>query len=509
MSFVDNKRIAKNTSLLYIRMILLMAVIFYTSRVILSTLGVEDYGIYNLIGGIITLFSFISHALVGAMQRFFNVALGHRDEARYHRIYVMGYNIFFLFSGFLLLVGETVGLWFVKYKLNIPEGRENAAFWVYQISVLTLIVQLFRTPNNASIIAHERMEFYAYLSIGEALIKLGVVFLLQLFDTDKLILYAILYLVATSIVNLIYKVYCNRQFVACYYEWLWDSNLFKELVSFSGWSLLSNGSRTVTMQGENIFLNHYYSVSVNAARGVASQVYNAINTFVINFQTAFRPQLTKSYAAGEMKNHFSLLYRSSKFSFYLLLVLMIPIIFNMDAILNMWLVEVPQYTKEFCLFVLLAYLIDTLSDALSVSISANGNIKGLQISIAVVFVFQLIASFFALRAGWPPYIVSVFILVSHSIQYLFYIYFCKQLCDLHLKEYLKKVILPLIPICILSPVLPWFLQRFSTGFWQALGLCIIEVIWVLLLVWLLGMRKEEKQYVRSVFLKFLRRKKSV
>lgn len=506
MSFVDTKRIAKNTALLYVRMILLMAVTLYTSRVILATLGVDDYGLYSLIGGIIALFSFISNALVSAMQRFFNVALGEQDEEKYHRVYVMGINLFILFSAFLLIIGETIGLWFVINKLNIPAGRETAAFWVYQLSIVTLIVHLLRTPDNASIIAHERMGFYAYLSIGEALLKLGIIFLLKLFAFDKLILYVILYLVATILINIAYKIYCNKQFVTCRYNWLWDKQLFKELLSFSGWSLLSNGSRTVTMQGENIFLNQYYSVSVNAARGIASQVYNAVNTFLANFQTAFRPQLTKSYAAGEMNNHYSLLYRSSKFSFYLLLVLVIPIIFNLDALLGAWLVEVPKYTKEFCVFVLLAYLADALASPLGTSVSANGNIKGLQISIAVVFVIQLFASFFALRAGWPPYIVSVFILVSHSIHYLFYLYFCKRLCGLELKTYFKRVLLPLIPICLISPLLPWFLQRFSNGIWWALLLSVVDVLWVFLFVWLLGLDKTEKAFIKSTITKLIRRK---
>ena len=486
-------------------MIILMAVTLYTSRVVLAVLGVDDYGIYSLIGGIIALFSFISNALVSAMQRFFNVALGEQNQEKYHRVYVMGVNLLILFSVFLLLVGETVGLWFVNNRLNIPEGRETAAFWVYQISIVTLIVHLLRTPDNASIIAYERMGFYAYLSIGEALLKLGIVFLLQVFAFDKLLLYVILYLVATILINVAYKVYCNKMFADCRYNWLWDKKLFRELLSFSGWSLLSNGSRTITMQGENIFLNQYYSVSVNAARGIAAQVYNAVNTFLTNFQTAFKPQLTKSYAAGEMGNHYSLLYRSSKFSFYLLLVLVVPIIFNLDALLGAWLVDVPLYTKEFCVFVLLAYLADALASPLGTSIAANGNIRGLQISIAVVFIIQLFASFFALRAGWPPYIVSVFILVSHTIHYIFYVYFCKKLCDLRLGEYFKQVILPLIPICILAPTLPIYLQRFSSNIWLALGLCVVDVLWVLLFVWLLGMTKDERRYIKDVIVKVVKR----
>ena len=489
--------------MLYIRMIILMAVTLYTSRVILAVLGVDDYGIYSLIGGIIALFSFVSYTLVQAMQRFFNVALGKRDNERYHRVYVMGYNIFFLFSAFLLLVGETVGLWFVNNKLNIPVGRETAVFWVYQISIITLIFQLLRTPDNASIIAHERMNFYAYISIGEAFIKLGIVFLLKLFAFDKLILYVLLYLVASVLINLLYKVYCNKKFAECRYDLLWDGTLFKEMISFSGWTLLSNGSRTVTMQGENIFLNQNYSVSVNAARGVASQVYNAVNTFLSNFVTAFNPQLTKSYAAEEMSSHFSLLYRASKFSFYLLLVLVIPLIFNLDAILGAWLVEVPLYTKEFCIFVLLAYLVDALVKPLGTSIFANGNIKGLQISIAIVFLIQLLASFFALKAGWPPYIVSVFILISHSIHYICYLYFCKRLCHLELEIYFKRVILPLIPICLLATIVPFFLQRYSTGILWALGLIVLDALWIAVWVWFIGLDKIEKSFIKSTIMKLI------
>lgn len=507
MTFVDSKRIAKNTVMLYIRMIILMVVSLYTSRVVLAVLGVDDYGIYSLIGGIIALFSFISNALISAMQRFFNVALGQNDEDKYHRIYVMGFNLFFLFSAFLLLIGESIGLWFVNNKLNIPTGRETAAFWVYQISLLTLIAHLLRTPDNASIIAYERMGFYAYLSIGEALLKLGIVFLLQVFAWDKLLLYVILYLVATVLINLAYKVYCNKKFAACKYSWLWDKGLFHELLTFSGWSLLSNGTRTVTMQGENILLNQYYSVSVNAARGIAAQVYNAVNTFLTNFQTAFKPQLTKSYAAGEMDNHFNLLYQSSKFSFYLLLVLVIPIIFNLDALLGAWLVEVPIYTKEFCLYVLLAYLADALASPLGTSIAANGNIKSLQVSIAVVFTIQLMASFFALHAGWPPYIVSVFILASHTIHYFFYIYFCRKLCHLKLGSYFNRVLLPLFPICVLAPTLPYLLQKYSTNIWWALCLCLVDVLWVLLFIWLIGLNKVEKSYVRTTITNYFLRYK--
>lgn len=283
---VDNRRIAKNTMMLYIRMLLLMAVSLYTSRVVLAALGVDDFGIFNLIGGFITLFSSISSALVGAMQRYFNVCLGKNDKVEYQRVYSMGINIFALFSLFLLVVGETVGLWFVKTQLNIPEGRETAAMWVYQVSLLTLIVTLFRTPDNASIIAHEKMEFYAHISILEALLKLAIIFFLGRIAVDKLILYVLLYLATAVLINGVYFVYCSKKIQECRYSLMWDKTLFKSLVSFSGWNMLAGGARVLKGQGDAYFLNHYYSVAVNAAFGVASQVYNAVNLFLSNFQTA-------------------------------------------------------------------------------------------------------------------------------------------------------------------------------------------------------------------------------
>ena len=298
-----------------------------------------------------------------------------------------------MFSVFLLLVGETVGLWFVKTQLNIPEGRETAALWVYQISIITLIVNLFRTPDNASIIAHEKMGFYAYISIFEALFKLGIVYLLTLIDIDKLILYVLLYLASTILINVIYAFYCRKKISECRYSLMWDKGLFKRLVSFSGWSVLSGGARVLKSQGDAYLLNHYYSVAVNAAFGVAAQVYNAVNMFLTNFQTAFKPQLVQSYAAGEMEAHYRLVSRSARMSYFLLLLIVVPVAFNLDGLLGLWLKEVPQYTKEFCFIILLAYLVDALGAPLAVSVNANGNIKGMQIWTAVLLMLGLVASF--------------------------------------------------------------------------------------------------------------------
>lgn len=480
-----------------------MGVSLYTTRVVLSVLGVDDYGIYQLIAGFISLFSIISNSLIMAIQRFFNIALGKEDHALFGRIYSTGLMLFAILSVVLLVIAETVGLWLVNTQLNIPAGRENATFWVYQLSIITLIISLFRSPDNAAIIAHERMSFYAFLSIAEAVLKLGIVFLLSIVGSDKLITYTFLYLCVTLIINVFYKIYCNRSFSYCRFHIVWEKDLTKELLSFSGWTLIGKGVQLGTIQGENFFLNHYYSVTVNAARGVASQVYNAINIFLYNFQTAFRPQLVQTYVDEDKTEHFKLLYRTARMSFFLLLLITVPVLFNLDALLAIWLEEVPEYTKEFCVFVLFAYLVDALSTPLSTSISANGNIKGTQLLLSAIFVLQLVCSFVALKNGAVPYIVSIFILCSHTLMFLAYLYFAHKLCAVSYMKFTKEVIAPCALVLALCLLVPYLLSSFSKDFWSALVLIIVDFIWSVIVMWVLGLSKNEKKLVMD----FLKSKK--
>lgn len=498
MPKVNNKRIAKNTIMLYIRMLLIMAVSLYTTRVVLSVLGVEDYGIYNLIGGFISIFSIISNSLVSAVQRFFNIALGKDDGKLFGNLYITGINLLIILSVFIIIVAETVGVWFVKTQLNIPAGREDAAFWVFQISVVTLIVTLFRTPDNAAIIAHEKMSFYAVLSIAEVIVKLAIVFILSYLSFDKLILYTLLYLSATVIINIAYKLYCNAKFGYCRYRIYWNGSMVKDMLSFSWWTLVGKGVQLGTLQGENFFLNHYYSVSVNAARGIASQVYNAINTFLVNFQTAFRPQLVQTYVQEEKKEHLQLLFRSARMSFYLLLVISIPILFNLDVLLSLWLEEVPLYTKEFCVFVLFAYLVDALSMPLATTVSANGNIKSNQIMISAIFILQLICSFFALRMRVVPYVVSIFILCSHSLMFCSYLYYAHKLSAVSYRTFSHKVLLPCTYVLVLSMTLPYIMSSLSNDWLSALLIIAADIVWAMLIVWLFGLEKSEKGLVLDI-----------
>ncbi len=472
-----------------------MGVSLYTTRVVLSALGVDDYGIYQLIAGFISLFSILSNSLVAAVQRFFNIALGKEDYSQFAKIYSTGIILLILLGIFLIIIGETLGLWFVNTQLNIPTGRENATFWVYQISIVTLIISLLRAPDNAAIVAHERMSFYAFLSIAEAILKLGIVFLLSIVGTDKLITYTVLYMLMTLVINVFYKAYCNKSFSYCRFSLKWEKGLTKEMISFSWWTLIGKGVQLGTIQGENFFLNHYYSVAVNAARGVASQVYNAINVFLTNFQTAFRPQLVQTYVSEDKTEHHKLLYRSARLSFYLLLLITVPVLFNMDVLLSIWLEEVPLYTKEFCVYVLFAYLVDALSTPLSTSISANGNIKGTQIMLSSIFVFQLVCSFVALKQGAVPYIVSIFILCSHTLMFLSYLYYAHKLCSVSYRLFAKEVLLPCAIVLLFCMLMPYLLSSRSKDLLSATILIIVDIIWSLIVMWLLGLSKSERSMV--------------
>ena len=318
----NNKHIAKNTLMLYFRMILTMLVSLYTSRIVLNTLGVEDYGIYNIVGGVVILFSFFNNAMSNATQRFLSFELGQNNSVQLKRTFSMIINVHIGIAFLIFLLAETVGLWFLNTHINIPTERMKAANWVYQFSIFTFLINIIRVPYHATIVAYEKMSFYAYLSIIEVLLKLGVVFLIQISPLDKLIFYGFLIFVVSVLILLVYKIYCNKNFDAANYNFFWDTKLFKTLISFSGWSLFGSAANVSSKQGTDILLNIFYGVMVNAAMGIANQVNNAVNGFVQNFQTAFKPQIVKSYAANETDYLIRLIFQTSKFSFFYFIVLL-------------------------------------------------------------------------------------------------------------------------------------------------------------------------------------------
>lgn len=407
----NNKRIAKNTMYMYLRMGVTMLVQLYTSRVVLNYLGVEDYGIYNVVAAFIVAFSYLSAPLSSATQRFLSFELGRKDNIELNRVFNLSIYTYALMSILLVVIIEVAGVWYVGNKMVLPYGRLEAAYWAFHLSVIALVFSLFRAPLEALIIAHEKMEFYAYMSVADVLLKLGNAFSLMFFTCDKLKLYSINQFTISVIIVAILALYCKRSFShvkICNIIRIWDKEKFVKMISFSGWSLFGSMASMTANQGLSVLLNMFFGVVVNAAMGIASQINNAVNQFATNFQVAFRPQIVKYYAEGQFEPMRNLIFRTSKFSYLLLFAIVCPVCFNMQFMLEIWLKTPPLYSSEFCIFMLLFTLSEALAAPLWMSIQASGRISKYQIVVSSVTLSILILSFLLLKQGYPA--VTVFII---------------------------------------------------------------------------------------------------
>ena len=404
----DNRRIAKNTLALYVRMGVTMLVSLFTSRVVLQTLGVEDFGIYNVVGGVVVLFSFLNAAMSSATQRFLNFELGRGNVAQVGRVFSMSMSVHFAIAGAVLLLAETVGLWFLNAQLNIPAERMAAANWVYQFSVASTLLGIMLVPYNATIIAYERMTFYAWASIATTFLRLGIVYLLVIGNADKLVLYAALTFAVGVLMQVVHVAYCRRAFPrTAIYRPFRDKKLFRELVSFSGWWLFGGVANMANSQGINMVVNIFCGVAVNAAMGIANQVNAAVYQFVMNFQTAFSPQITKLYSAENESAFLKLVFRASKFSFFLMVFLANPILINTDFILEIWLGTVPEHTASFVRWIIVSSVIDALASSLCISASATGKIRNYQVIVSSLILTNVPVSILLLWLGYSPVSVIV------------------------------------------------------------------------------------------------------
>ena len=501
----NNKRIAKNTAMLYIRMLLIMAVTLYTSRVVLEVLGVEDFGIYNIVGGVVVLFSFINNAMATATQRFLNFELGRNDIKEVGRIFSMSMTAHISIALLVLLLAETIGLWFLLTQMNIPDGRMNAAVWCYQFSILTTCVQIIRVPYNACIIAYERMSFYAYISILEVILKLLIVFLLSIGGFDKLILYSILMFLVTVAVCYAYKIVCNRNFNISRYSFFWDKILYKKLMSFSGWSLFGSAANVGAQQGLNILLNIFCGVTVNAAMGIANQVSHAVYSFVSNFQVAFNPQIVKSYASGDKAYFERLIFQASKFSFFLLFIISLPFLLKCDFVLSVWLKEVPEYAVPFTQLILIFLMIDAISAPLWISVQAMGNIRNYQILMSFLILLNLPLGYLVLYCGLKPESVLVIRVLVNVVTYIVRIGYLKRRIAFPVWQYMKEVLGISLLVAILSTPIPLFINKLYPS-WQGFVITtIVSIFCVLTVTFFVGFTKAEKVYVQNIIRRKLNR----
>ena len=494
----NNKRIAKNTAMLYIRMLLIMAVTLYTSRVVLEVLGVEDFGIYNIVGGVVVLFSFINNAMATATQRFLNFELGRNDIKEVGRVFSMSMTAHISIALLVLLLAETIGLWFLLTQMNIPDGRMNAAVWCYQFSILTTCVQIIRVPYNACIIAYERMSFYAYISILEVILKLLIVFLLTIGGLDKLILYSILMFLVTVAVCYAYKIVCNRNFNISRYSFFWDKTLYKKLMSFSGWSLFGSAATVGAQQGLNILLNIFCGVTVNAAMGIANQVSHAVYSFVSNFQVAFNPQIVKLYAAKEYSYFNDMLFRASKFSYFLLFLISFPILINCNFLFSLWLKDVPDYAVLFSQLIICSLLIESLAAPFWMAVQAIGRIRNYQLLISVIILMNIPLGYVSLKLGMSPVSILIIRLLVGLLTYIARVVYLKRCITFSLWKYTKDVVFVIIYVTALSLPLPiWINNRLSS--WNALLVTtLLSLIITCLIIYLIGMNKIEKKIVWNI-----------
>lgn len=493
----NNKRISKNTLVLYFRMIFMMAVSLFTSRVVLNALGVEDYGINNVVGGVVAMFSVLSGSMPSSISRFITFELGKGDKNRLMTVFSTGINIQLGMSLIILLVAEAVGVWFLNYKMNIPEERMYAANWVFQCSILTFILGLLSVPYNAAIIAHEKMSAFAYISIIEVTLKLIIVYLLTISPYDRLVTYSILFMLVGVLIRLIYGYYCKRHFEECTYHLVYDKAILKSMTSFAGWNFLGNGAYMLNTQGINILMNLYFGVAVNAARGIATQVDAALKQFVNNFTTAVNPQITKSYAQGDLDYMHKLVCRSAKFSAFLMLFFAIPIILETHSILTIWLKTAPENAEVFLQLIIISSFVDTvLANSLVTSMFATGNIKRYQIIVTTVGCLVFPFSWIAFQLGFQPEIAYVLYFIIYAILLGVRLFLLKDMVKLPVMMYVREVLFRVFPVMMISFIPPMII-RFSMqeGWMRLILLCLVGTIVTSIVEYRLGLTKNERKFL--------------
>lgn len=493
---VDNIRILKNTIFLYCRMFIIMAVSLFASRVTLAVLGVEDYGIYDVVGGVVVMFSFFSSALNSATQRFLSVELGKNDLSQYNRVFNSCIYIYILLAVIIIVLAETVGLWFLNNTMNFPHGRIEAANWVYQFSIITFVLNIIRTPFNASIIANEKMSFFAYTSIVEVCLKLGLVLLLYYTtDFDKLKLYALLISIVAFILLIWYLLFCLRTIPGCVIQKNFDKVLTKRIFSFSGWSLMGSAAVITTNQGVNMLLNIFCGVAVNASMGIANQVSQVVNQFTANFQLAFAPQITKAFDCGSIEYH-NFVFRSSRLSFFLLFLIALPILFNVEFILDLWLIDVPNYAAEFCLWMIISMLLETLSAPLYLVVQAEGKIRNYQIIVSLLFALNIALSYVFLSFGYQAVIVVVIRVIVSLLLLLFRVIYISYKIEYKVIDYFSHVIKPIIRVVFLSFIFPVICTSFGlfeeTSMMKGISKIAITVFLTSIIIYVVGLKKSER-----------------
>ena len=501
----STKRLAKNTLLLYFRMFLLMFIGLFTSRVILQTLGVEDFGTYNVVSGFVAMFSILSGSLANAISRFFQVTIGSCDLNRLQKLFSTSVNVQIGMSIFVLILAELIGYWFLNYRMNVDPARINAAFWVLHCSIFSSIIGLISVPYNSLIIAHERMSAFAYISILEGCLKLLITYSLYISPFDKLKTYSVLLLIVALLIRIVYGHYCTKHFHECNYQFTIDVPLLKEMLTFVGWNFFGNGMYYINNQGINLLVNVYFGVAVNAARGIAVQVNNVLQQFITNFVMAAQPQITKSYAAGEKNSSFHLTCMSSKFAFFLMFLLAFPVMAETDIILKIWLKNPPDQSAAFVRWTIAASLTTVISNILYYIQMAHGDIKKYQLSTSLVNSLLFPLSWLTFYHGMPAITCFIIAFVISFLLIFVRFYVVNGKTGFPFKEYIINVVMRCfftIGIVALFPIAIRYIM--GEGPIRLIINCTVCIFTGLLAIYIIGLNKYEKNAV-VLYVKKLRK----
>lgn len=492
----NTKRIAKNTLMLYVRMLFSMLVSLYTSRVVLNTLGVEDYGINNVIAGVVSMFSLLSSSLSTAISRFITYGLGKGDMQTLKKIFSSSINVMLGLATLIIILTEIVGTWFLNYEMNIPTERMDAANWVLQCAIFAFAVGLITVPYSATVLAHEKMDVYAYISMTEICLRLVVVYCLYASPFDKLKSFALLTMTVTIVILIIYYYYCRRNFHECKYCYVYDSSLLKKMLSFSGWSLLGSGAYLFNTQGVNILMNLFFGVGVNAARGIATQVDGAVQSFVGSFTMAMSPQIIKSYAINDLEYMHTLVCRGAKYSYFMTFFLTIPLILEAQQVLSIWLGVVPDHAIVFVRMTLLSSLTVVIANTLITAQVATGNIKKYQIIVTLCGLWVFPLSYIFFKLGFSPETAYIIYFIVYFGLIFVRLYLVKNLIKMNWIKYAKEVLLRmgLVSACsIIFPSLVYF--NMPSSLIRLLTICIVSALSSLTFMYLLGLDKNERIFI--------------
>ena len=493
-----NKRIAKNTIFLYIRMILVMVVSLYTSRVILATLGASDYGVYNVVGGVVTIMTFLGGALSASTSRFLTYDLGLGDQEKLNKTFSAALNLHIIVAILVVIFGETLGLWLLYNKLVIPDGRMTAAFWVLQASIVTTAFNVTQVPYSASIISHEKMSIYAYLGLYDAAVKLAIAFLIRETSYDKLIVYAFLLMLNAIILFSFYRLYTRRRYAECRFRIVKGGSLYKRLLEYMGWELFGGVASVSQGQGISIVLNMFFGPVVNAARGITQQISNAVTQFVNTFLLASRPQVIKYCAEGKHEDMFNLTFRTAKFSYLLMLAMVVPLCFEIDFILYVWLGDnVPDYTNIFSIIVLITGLVSSLHTASLMPYHAIGKLGTGNVIGGTLMFLSLPLTYILFKVGLPPYWAFIAIFITNTLQQITTWMVIHSYVRFSYWELIKKVYLPIVIVTILSVLCPMAINHVMVQGWARFIVLLISTELVLaVIIYLIALTSSERETIK-------------